>query len=108
MLQPQHFSDIELFKLLQHKNENALSYLYDKYASSLFGAILKLVKNDKLAAEILEKVFLSIWNNNRTLSHPKQSIFVWMYSIAYKMTKAELSNLALCEHTFPELVARCT
>ncbi len=105
MLQPQHFSNVELFKLLQHKDENALSYLYDTYASSLFGAILKLVKNDKLATEILKKVFLSIWNNNTTWDYTKQSLFIWMYSITYKMAKEELINLALNEQTLPELIA---
>ncbi len=105
MIQPQHFSDAELFKLLQHKDKNAFSYLYDTYASSLFGAISKMVNNDRLATEILEKVFLSIWNESATLDYTNQSLFVWMYSITYKMAKAELLNLALNQQTFPELVA---
>ncbi len=105
MIQPQHFSDVELFKLLQHKDKNAFSLIYDTYAPSLYGALLKIVKNDKRASEILEKVFFNIWNECKTLDYTNQSLFVWMYSITYKMAKAELLDLAQNEQTASELVA---
>ncbi len=104
MLQPQHFSNVELFKLLQDKDKNAFILIYDKYAPSLYGTILKIVKNDSLAAKILEKVFLSVWNGCKTLDYTNQSFFIWMYSITYKVAKEELINLALNKQTLPELI----
>lgn len=103
MVYPEHFSDPELIKLLQYKDKDAFSLLYDTYAPSLYGVLLKLVKNDRLATEILEKVFLNIWSDCTTLSNRQQSIFVRMYSMTYKMAKAELSSLPREENTLVDL-----
>ena len=100
-----NYSSQQLINLLQRKDKNAFGFLYDTYAPSLFGAISKMVKNDKLATEILKKAFVAIWNESTTLNYPKQNLFVWMYSITYKIAKAELLELEHNQNAAVELVA---
>lgn len=94
---PQYPSAIELAKLLKHRDKNAFDYLYDTYAPSLYGVIIKLVKDKDLAGQILKKAFIQIWNDSSTFDYTKQSLFIWMYSITYKAAKAELTNAANSE-----------
>jgi hypothetical protein len=82
------FSEKELINLLQKKNREAYVYLYDKYAPALYGVILKQVKNEKIAANVLSKGFQKIWHECDTVNCIKQSVFIWMYSLMYKEIKA--------------------
>jgi DNA-directed RNA polymerase specialized sigma24 family protein len=50
------------------------------------------VKTKKLADEVLEKAFLKIWNDCVTLECVKRNLFIWMYSITYKIAKSELEE----------------
>lgn len=92
MFPHQHLSNTELIQLLKQRDKNALSYLYDTYAPSLHGVIVKLVKDKDLAGEVLKKAFIKIWNNSATFDFTKQSLFIYMYSITYEVARAELTN----------------
>jgi DNA-directed RNA polymerase specialized sigma24 family protein len=88
-----HFSEQELIDLLQKKNREAYIYLYDRYAPALYGVIFKAVKNEKVAAHILERGFQKIWEQCHSLVCIKQSLFMWMHSIISKeMKAAEITN----------------
>lgn len=56
--------------------------LYDAYGDALFGIIVRIVKKREDAEEVLQSVFLKIWENIETYSESKSTIFTWMASIA--------------------------
>lgn len=51
--------------LLQLKagNERAFEQLYNLYSLRLYGFLLKLVKDDEIAQDLLQDVFIKIWQN---------------------------------------------
>lgn len=50
--------------MLQNKDQQAFSYLYDNYSAALNGIIYRLVENRELAEDILVYgAFVKIWNN---------------------------------------------
>ena len=71
----------ELINQLQSGSETALSKLYDMYSSSLYGLVLKIVKDDELAQDILQDCFVKIWKKAQTYSSSKGSFFTWMLNI---------------------------
>lgn len=71
----------ELVSRLQNGDELALSALYDKYNGSLYGLVLKIVKDDGLAQDILQDCFVNIWKKANTYSPSKGSFFTWMLNI---------------------------
>ena len=85
-----HFSDAQILKLLHKSDRRAFIYLYDTYAPSLYGAILKWVGSEDVAKQVLQKTFIKIWQNCTTIECMKRSIFAWMYAIANETAKAEL------------------
>jgi RNA polymerase sigma-70 factor (ECF subfamily) len=71
----------ELVNQLQRGNENALSKLYDIYSGSLYGLILKIVRDDEVAQDILQDCFVNIWKKAQSYSSTKGTFFTWMLNI---------------------------
>jgi RNA polymerase sigma-70 factor (ECF subfamily) len=67
---------------LQRKEKPALEYLYDHYAGALLGVISRIIKREELAEEILQDVFLKIWDRIDTYDSSKGKLFTWMLNIA--------------------------
>lgn len=85
-------SSNQLFALLQQRDRAALAFLYDKYAPALYGAILSKAANSDIASIILTKTFINIWQESAAASPVNQSIFSWMYAVAHRTIKVELSE----------------
>ena len=67
---------------LQRKNRSALEYLYDHYSGALLGVIARIVKKEELAEEVLQDVFLKIWDRIDSYDATKGKLFTWMLNIA--------------------------
>jgi RNA polymerase sigma-70 factor, ECF subfamily len=59
-----------------------MSLLYDRYADSLFGVVSRIVGDDQIAEDILQKTMLKIWNGIDGFDPAKASFFTWMSVIA--------------------------
>ncbi len=80
------YSEEELIALLKESNAESFSYLYDNYSGALFGAILKVISDQTLAEDILQEVFVKIWNNIQSYDSSKGRLFTWMINIARNHT----------------------
>ncbi len=80
------YSEPELVSLLQNHDEQAFNYLYDNYSEALYGVIYRMVKDKDLAADILQEVFVKIWNNFSNYDNLKGRLFTWMLNITRNLT----------------------
>jgi RNA polymerase sigma factor (sigma-70 family) len=80
------YSEDELVVLLQQRNQDAFSYLYDNYAGALNATILKIVDNKVLAEDILQDAFVKIWHNFSSYDKSKGRLFTWMLNITKNLT----------------------
>jgi len=67
---------------LQNKNPKAFERIYERYSESLFGVIYNIVRDKHLAEEILQDVFIKIWNNSEAYNSSKGRFFTWALNIA--------------------------
>lgn len=67
---------------MQQKDRSAFEYLYDHYSGALLGVILRIIKKEELAEEILQDVFLKIWDRIGSYDSSKGKLFTWMLNIA--------------------------
>jgi DNA-directed RNA polymerase specialized sigma24 family protein len=88
-------SDEELIKMLRQKDISAISILYDKYASAIYGAIFRDVQDVTISEEILQKCFLHIWNNPNFHTKYDSHVLLWMIIIAKRITMENRSAAAL-------------
>ena len=71
----------ELLLLLLKGNEQAFEKIYKLYSARLYGNLLKLVKSEAEAQEILQDVFLKIWENRQSIDMEK-SFRSYLFKIA--------------------------
>lgn len=67
---------------LLSKDRSALSYLYDHYSGALYGVIHRIVQHDDIAEELLQDIFLKIWDRIEQYDASKGKLFTWMLNIA--------------------------
>ncbi len=81
-----------LISQLKKGNTKALSTVYDNYSGALYGVILRMCKNEAQAQDLLQEVFLKIWNNANSYDPAKGKFYTWAYRIARNITLNALRN----------------
>jgi RNA polymerase sigma factor (sigma-70 family) len=76
------YSETELVAQLQERNEQAFSYLYDNYSAALHGIINQIIPDREIASDVLQEVFVNIWNKIGTYDPIKGRLFTWMLNVA--------------------------
>ena len=62
-------------------SENAFEKIYQLYSPRLYGKLLKLVKSESHAKEILQDVFMKIWEHRNSID-PEKSFRSYLFKIA--------------------------
>ena len=60
----------------------AFNKLYEMYSQSMLGVIYNIVRNQELAEEVLQDVFIKAWNNASSYSPKKGRFFTWLINIS--------------------------
>ena len=81
-LEPGAPSDAELMLGIQAQEPEALSQLYDRYNGILKALILRVIHNDTEADDLLQEVFMEIWNQAKNFSAKKGKPLGWMVTLA--------------------------
>lgn len=66
----------------QQKDVKAYEKLYNMYCNSISGVVNTIVKNDDVAQEITQDVFIKAWNKSDSYSAKKGRFFTWILNIA--------------------------
>jgi len=77
-----HIAEAELISLLRQKDADAFAYLYDHYSGALYGVIFRILNKEEVAEEVLQDVFLKIWNKFDQYDLSKGKLFTWLVNIA--------------------------
>lgn len=64
------------------KDKSSLSYLYDHYSGALYGVIHRILQHEDIAEEVLQDIFLKIWDRIDQYDASKGKLFTWMLNIA--------------------------
>ncbi|WP_431158745.1 RNA polymerase sigma factor [Winogradskyella poriferorum] len=75
-------NDTLLIQNLQKKDEHALSLLYDKYSGAIYSVILKMVKDEGKAQDLLQETFITVWGKSSQYDPEKGRFYTWIYRIA--------------------------
>jgi RNA polymerase sigma-70 factor (ECF subfamily) len=74
--------DRELLRRIARRDEEALVQLYDRYAHILYGVAYRVVRRKDNAEDILQEVFLQVWNRAETYNPVIGIPSVWLIKIA--------------------------
>lgn len=71
-----------LISKFQQKDERAFNSLYNMYSESMHGIIYNIVRDNNIAEEVMQDVFIKAWNNSASYSPQKGRFFTWILNIA--------------------------
>ena len=81
-LEPGALTDLELMQAIQAEDPEALSKLYDRYNGILKALILRVIHNEAEAEDLLQEIFMEIWNQAKNFSAQKGKPLGWMVTLA--------------------------
>jgi RNA polymerase sigma-70 factor (ECF subfamily) len=81
-LKPGAPSDVDLMLGIQSGHAHALSQLYDRYNGIVKALILRIIHNETEADDLLQEVFMEIWNQAKSFSAQKGKPVGWMVTLA--------------------------
>lgn len=75
-------SEEHIITLLQKQDTHAISLLYDRYAATLYGIVLRIVKTETLAQDVVQEAFVKAWRHRMNYEPTKGTLFTWLLNIA--------------------------
>ncbi len=81
-LEPGEPTDLELMEGIQREDPEALSKLYDRYNGIIKALILRVVHNEAEADDLLQEIFMELWNQAKNFSAQKGKPLGWMVTLA--------------------------
>ena len=80
-LEPGAPTDVDLMLGIQSGDADALSQLYDRYNGIMRALILRIIHNETETDDLLQEVFMEIWNQAKNFSAEKGKPLGWMVTL---------------------------
>jgi RNA polymerase sigma-70 factor (ECF subfamily) len=75
-------TDVLLLRRVASKETSAISELYDLHSAILYTVILRIVSNEAEAEDVLQEVFLRVWDRAGTYNPELSAPLVWLTRVA--------------------------
>lgn len=77
--------ETELIDRLQKRDPEALAAAYDRYGQIVYSLFLRITREQSTAEDLVQELFLRVWNHACQFNPAKGSLGVWILSIARNM-----------------------
>ncbi|GAB3985410.1 RNA polymerase sigma-70 factor [Spirosoma daeguense] len=88
---PTTLSEIELVHALSLGEVDAFDQLYHRYKQPVYANIFKMVKQPEAAEDILQEVFITLWENRQRVQTDK-SVGGWLFVVSYNKAASFLKK----------------
>ncbi|OCT12989.1 RNA polymerase subunit sigma-24 [Paenibacillus pectinilyticus] len=73
--------DRQLMQSIVQKDASALEKLYDRYEQVIYNFAFRIVKDSMAAEEVMQELFMRIWNNAENFDGSHGKLSTWMFAI---------------------------
>jgi len=84
-------NEFEALPYLVKGSAEAFSFIYRTYSQRIYMNIFKYVKNVDLAEDVLQEVFLTLWQHRAEI-HCDRSVGGWLFTVSYNKSIALLKS----------------
>jgi len=81
-----NLTEYELMLLVKHKRQEALSVLYDRFASLVYSYALRSVRDEQAARDIVQSVFVRLWTTESDYDADKGKFTNWLITVTRNIT----------------------
>ena len=85
----------ELLRRSARGDQFAFAQLYDTTASRLFGLVLRVVGDPRVAEEVTCEVYLDVWRRSGRFDPRQGSASCWLITTAYRAARAARAGPAV-------------
>jgi RNA polymerase sigma-70 factor (ECF subfamily) len=78
----EHFEKAALIAGMLSDDQHCFSGLYDRYAASLLGLLMKWAKEKEKAEMLLHQTFIKAWHNRKLFEAENEDFFYWLCKLA--------------------------
>jgi RNA polymerase sigma-70 factor (ECF subfamily) len=74
--------DQALIERLKRRDPQALAELYDRYGRLAYSLVLRVVRDQAIAEDLVQETFLRVWNRVHSIDSERGAIGPWLLAIA--------------------------
>lgn len=90
--------DGALYALAAIRDRSAFETLYDRYEKLIFSFAYRLTKDREMAEEVVQDVFIKLWNGTTTYQEDKGSFSSWLLTVTRNKAIDEIRRLKRHDH----------
>lgn len=75
-------SDVELVRAIARGDEQAFASLYRRYSPTLLGFLIRILDSTPEAEDVLQEVFVHVWQRAADFDETRGRVFTWLATIA--------------------------
>ena len=83
-------TELRLINALVDSTSTSFSLLYNAYSPALYGVLLRLVRDQARAEDLLQDAFIKIWSNRQSFDPKQGRLFTWLLTITRHVALDEL------------------
>jgi RNA polymerase sigma-70 factor, ECF subfamily len=92
-----------LIRRLQLREPQAMAELYDRYGRLTYSLVLRIVRDNAIAEDLVQETFLRVWNRVHSIDAEKGALGPWLLAIARNRAIDYLRSSASRERNAVEL-----
>lgn len=85
-------SDSELMIGLSRQEPASLAAVYDRYSAAAYAVLVRITRNRASADDLLQELFLRVWDRARSFDPAKGSLGVWIIALARNLALDHLRS----------------
>ena len=93
-----HTDDGTLYALAAAKDRSAFETLYDRYEKLIFSFAYRLTRDREIAEEVVQDVFVKLWNGTTTYQEDKGAFSSWLLTVTRNKAIDEIRRLKRHDH----------
>ncbi|MBV9301034.1 MAG: sigma-70 family RNA polymerase sigma factor [Acidobacteriaceae bacterium] len=78
-------ADAQLIDLLRKRDAEGLAAAYDRYGRIAYSLFLRITRDQSASEDLVQELFIRLWNRGREFDASKGTLGVWILSIARNM-----------------------
>src|ERR1700728_1519600 len=78
-------ADSQIIERLHRRDPEGLAAAYDRYGRTAYALFVRIIHDQTAAEDLVQELFLRLWNRSREFDSNKGALGVWLLSIARNM-----------------------
>jgi RNA polymerase sigma-70 factor, ECF subfamily len=78
-------SEADLIDRIKRRDPEGLAAAYDRYGPVAYSLLMRVTRDKTVAEDLLQELFMRLWNRSRDFDPERGSLGVWIVSIARNM-----------------------